>query len=376
MSGFDTVVVGLGAMGSATAMHLARRGRRVLGVDRYFPPHDRGAHGGRSRLIRCAYYEGADYVPLARRAWDQWLALGAERGEELLTPTGALSMGPPGAEVVDRARHSAERWGLDHEMLDAAEVTRRWPVFRPDPGHVAIFETQAGFVRPEAAVAAMLATAAAAGATLRTGTEVTAWEADASSVRVVLRHGEVVEAGSLVLAAGPWAGRVLAGAGIPVEVERQVQYWFARPPDHLGGHPVFMHEATDGTMMYGAPAHDGFGTKVGIHYGGALCDPDAVDRTVTPGEVTRVRAALAEFAPALAGSPEAAKTCMYANTPDRHFVIGLHPHQPQVVVAAGFSGHGFKFAPVVGEILADLATNGTTPQPIGLFDPTRFAPPS
>jgi sarcosine oxidase len=361
-------------MGSAATMHLARRGRRVLGLDRYFPPHDRGSTHGRSRLIRCAYYEGADYVPLARRAWDQWLALGADRGEELLTATGALSMGPPGAEVVEGARLSAERWDLDHEMLDAAEIARRWPVFRPTTGHVALFETQAGFVRPEAGVAAMLATAAAGGATLRTGTEVAGWEVTgAGSVRVVLAGGEVVEAGSLVLTPGPWANQVLAGAGIPIEVERQVQFWFARPAPEFGPHPVFMHEATDGTMIYGAPAHNGFGTKVGIHYGGAVCDPTTIDRTVTPEEVAHVRAALAEFAPALAGEPQGAKTCMYSNTPDRHFVIGVHPHHPQVALAAGFSGHGFKFAPVVGEILADLVTNGSTPHPVALFDPNRFA---
>ena len=373
VSSFDTVVVGLGAMGSAATMHLARRGRRVLGLDRYFPPHDRGATHGRSRLIRCAYYEGADYVPLARRAWDQWLALGVERGEELLTPTGALSMGPAGADVVEGARRSAEHWGLEHEILDAAEVHRRWPVFAPAASHVAVFETQAGFVRPEAGVAAMLALAAAAGATLRTGTQVTAWDVDGSSVRVVLPGGEVVEAGSLVLTPGPWAGEVLAGAGIPTEVERQVQCWFTPPAPGSGAHPAFMHEAADGTMTYGAPAHNGFGTKVGIHYGGPVCDPSTIDRTVTAEEIDHVRAALAAFAPALAGEPQGAKTCMYTNTPDRHFVIGLHPQHPEVAIAAGFSGHGFKFAPVVGEILADLATSGSTPHPIALFDPARFA---
>jgi sarcosine oxidase len=356
-------------MGSAAASHLARRGRRVLGLDRYSPPHGRGASHGGSRVIRCAYFEGPGYVPLVLCAWEGWERLEAETGERLLTLTGALMLGPPDCPVVEGSRRSASHFDLPHELLDAGAVRRRWPVLSPPPGHVALYEERAGLVPPEAAVAAHLRVAAGHGAELHTGEPVLRWKAaPGQGVRVETPRA-VYDAGSLVLSAGPWAPEVLGDLGLPLTVERVVQFWF---PPAGGPHPVFVWDDGGGELSYGIPPHGGRGLKLGTHYGGVPCTAESADRTVRPEDVEAVRRRLVRILPWLRGVPIDASVCLYTNTPDHHFVIGRHPGHPQVVLAAGFSGHGFKFAPVVGEILADIATSGATSHPIELFDPERF----
>ena len=376
---YDAIVAGLGGMGSAAAYHLAGRGRRVLGLERYTPAHDKGSSHGQSRIIRQAYFEDPAYVPLLLRAYELWERLERETGEDLMTLTGGLMIGPPESDTFKGSRASADEHGLPYEVLDTPELKRRYPMFEPTEGTVALFEEKAGFVRPEAAVKAHLSRAEALGADLRFGEEILVWEPTASGVRVETASG-VYEAERLVVTAGAWAPKLLADLGLPLEVTRQILFWFdpkggieAFLPDRF---PIFIWEPEDGNAFYSIPAHDGPGGGVKVAFfraDGTPADPDTIDREVHDHEVGFMREYLARYVPDLDGEFLYAKTCMYTNTPDEHFVISTHPEYPQVAVAAGFSGHGFKFCGVVGEILADLVTRGETSRPINLFSPTRLA---
>lgn len=379
---YDVIVVGLGGMGSATAYQLAQRGQRVLGLERHTPAHDLGSSHGQSRIIRQAYFEDPAYVPLLLRAYELWRQIEAETGRDLLTVTGGLMIGPPDSQVVAGALRSAQEWSLAHEMLSAADIRRRFPVFQPGDEEIGLYEALAGFVRPEESVAAHLDRAAQLGADLRFGEAVLSWEASPSGegVRVTTASGSY-EAARLALSPGPWAPAVLRDLGLPLEVERQVMYWFdpvgGSAPFAVGQTPIYIWEIADHIQFYGFPAHDGprGGAKIayfrvpGQH---DTCTPETIDRAIGESEVALMRDAFATRMPTLNGPLLLAKTCMYTNTPDEHFVIATLPHAPQVAIAAGFSGHGFKFASVVGEIMADLATTGTTRLPIGLFDPARL----
>lgn len=379
---YDVIVVGLGGMGSAAAYHLARRGRRILGLERFAPAHDRGSSHGGSRIIRQAYFEDPAYVPLVLRAYELWREAERASGTDLLTITGAVMIGTPESEVVTGSLRSARQWGLDHELLDAAELGRRFPTFAPTADTVAVYEPQAGVVRPEAAVAAQLRLAAEAGAELRFEVPVVAWEADGrgEGVTVTTASG-AARADRLVVCPGAWAPEVLGGLGVPFAVERQVQFWF-RPtgdPDAFlpGRHPVWVWDEGGDGQPYGVPALDGpaGGVKAAWFRRGRPCMPATLDRDVAAAEIDEIAGVLRARVPRLPGRLLRAVPCMYTNTPDQHFVVAPHPAHPQVVVACGFSGHGFKFAPVIGEILADLVTAGTTAHPIALFDPSRFRSP-
>ncbi|MBA2512027.1 MAG: N-methyl-L-tryptophan oxidase [Rubrobacteraceae bacterium] len=364
-------------MGSAAAYHLAGRGKKVLGLERHAPAHDKGSSHGESRIIRQAYFEGAEYVPLVSRAYELWEELEGETGEDLVTPCGGLMIGPESGELVPGSVASAEEHGLPYEMLDAADLRRRFPVFEPGPETIALFEKRAGFVRPEATVKAHLGRAAALGADLRFGEPVVSWEVTEWGVRVRTQNG-LYEAERLVVAAGAWAGELLSDLGLPLEVTRQILFWFrprggtaAFAPDRL---PIWIFEPDDGNMFYSFPAIDGADTVKAAFFraDGTPADPDTIDREVHANEVDFIRRYLERHVPSMNGEFVRAKTCMYTNTPDQHFVISTHPDHPQVAVAAGFSGHGYKFCSVVGEILADLSTKGETRHPIGLFSPARL----
>ncbi|MDP9792079.1 sarcosine oxidase [Catenuloplanes nepalensis] len=374
MPAYDVIVLGLGGMGSSAAYHLAARGQRVLGLERFGPAHDQGASHGGSRITRQSYFEDPAYVPLLLRSYELWDRLAVDSGADVMTLCGGLMIGPPDSRTVAGSRRSAEQWGLAHEMLDAAELRRRFPTLNPGPDDVALFEAKAGLVRPEVTVAAHLDLAARAGAELRFGEPALAWEATGTGVRVTTGTGTYT-AGHLVVAPGAWAPRMLADLGVPLVVERQVQYWFAprAPIEEFTAHPIWIWEHADGTQIYGFPAVDGpdGGVKVAFFRRGVVCTPETIDREVHPDEIEAVRAHLGRVLPGAAGRFLRAKTCMYTNTPDEHFVIAAHPQHGTVTVACGFSGHGFKFVPVVGEILADLATTGRTAHPIGLFAPNR-----
>jgi sarcosine oxidase len=376
MTSYDVIVVGLGGMGSATVRNLAARGVRVLGLERFQPAHDRGSSHGDSRIIRQSYFEDPAYVPLLLRAYELWQEAEKDSGADLLTLTGGLYLGPPESTTFAGSLRAAQEWDLPHDVLDAAGVRERFPTFSPAAGEVAVFEERAGFVRPERTVATHLDLAARDGADLRFGRQVLSWDATGDGVRVRTADGEHT-AGSLVISPGAWAPTLLAGLGLPLRVERQVQYWFA-PPGGAGPYerqPVYVAEQAGGAQIYGFPAIDGpdGGVKVAFFRRGRDTDPDALDRVVTDAEVDEMRARVADTLPGLVGPVVKTVPCMYTTTPDEHFVIATHPEHENVTVACGFSGHGFKFVPVVGEVLADLATTGTTSHPIALFDARRFA---
>ncbi|HMO57555.1 MAG TPA: N-methyl-L-tryptophan oxidase [Roseiflexaceae bacterium] len=376
---YDTIIIGLGAMGSSAAYQLARRRQRVLGLERHTPAHAFGSSHGRSRIIRQAYMEGTEYVPLILRAYELWEALEQAAGERLLTFTGGLTIGPPQSAGLQGVIRSAEAYNLFHEVLDAAEVRRRFPPLQLSNDLIALYEQRAGVLVPEACINANLRLAAQQHAELHFEEPVLAWEAAAGGdrVRVTTARGSY-EAERLIIAAGAWAPELLADLSIPFTIERQVLYWFdplggTAPfaPDHF---PIYMWEFDEQSAFYGFPAQQGSpgGVKIAFHTGGMPCTPETIRREVLPDEVAAMRAALAERIPAINGRLLATATCMYTKVPDEHFVLGMHPHHPQVIVASPCSGHGFKFSSVIGEVLADLAQHGTTSLPISFFSPQRF----
>lgn len=354
---YDVVVVGLGGVGSAAAAALARRGSRVLGLDRYPPVHAQGASHGETRIVRKAYFEGAAYVPLLHRAYELWDELG------LLTRTGALFLGAERSRIVGGTLDTARQWGLPHEMLDAAEVSRRFPAFTPPPGTVGLLEADAGWVSPEASVRAQLDRAAAAGADLRFGPVVTGWTETSEGVRVTTADG-AFEAGALVLAPGRWAVDLL---DLPLRVESRTVGWYA-PADPAPfapeRFPVWIWERDDGTAPYGFP-DVGTGVKTAVH--------SSTTRSAESWQPDEVAELVAPLLPALGGRLLRSAQCTYTLTPDEHYVVACHPQSARVVVACGFSGHGFKLTPVLGEVLADLAVAGSTRHDLSLFDPQRFA---
>ena len=373
----DVIVFGLGAMGSAAAYHLAARGKRVLGIEQFTSPNDQGSSHGGSRIIRQAYWEGADYVPLVQRAYELWARLQRDTYRQLLHITGGLFVGGRDGELVSRSIVAAEKYAIPFEVLDAQEVRRRFPVFAMRAGDAAVYEQNAGYLNPEACIRAHLEMARRVGAELRFEERVQSWSAEGDRIEVRTDKG-VHQAERLVITAGPWANEVLRGV-VPLRVMRQVMAWF-EPLTGVGEFaperfPVYVAEdVLGGAPIYGFPAIDGpgGGAKAAIHGSDDLCTADEVDRVVNEQDVWRVRRAVRARIPALDGELVRAKTCMYTMTPDEHFVIGAHPDVPGCTIACGFSGHGFKFASVVGEVLSDLAVEGETKLPIGLFEPRRF----
>lgn len=366
MAAFDVAVIGLGAMGSAAAYHLASRGARVLGLERFERGHTLASFGGRSRIIRLAYFEHPDYVPLLRRAWALWRALEAASGESLLTQTGGLYAGPADGPLVAGSLRSARQHGLAHEVLDAAEAMRRFPALRLDPGWAAIFEEQAGWLAPERCVEAHLRLAEQAGATLRFGGPAT-FRLDGGAV-VVESDGRRERVDRVVVAAGAWLPGLLPILAPALSVERVPLFWFD-PVAPVGPLPIWILETPDGDF-YGFPP-DQHGLKVARHGDGDAADPDALDRTPRPGDEERLRAFARRHLPVADGPLRSTHVCMYTRTPDGHFVIDRAGER--VVCASACSGHGFKFSSVIGEILADLALDGATAHPIGFLSAARFA---
>ena len=369
---YDVIVVGLGTHGSAAAAELARRGARVLGLERFPRGHELGSFVGRSRMIRTAYIEHPDYVPLLQRAWRRWLDLERETGERILFRTGGLYAGRPGSAAVEGVLRSARAHGLSHEILKGDELRRRHPWLRGD-GLVAVTEEQAGYLIPERAIAAQLAVAERNGAELRFGDGVEAWheEPDGSAVVVHTASGTRARGRTLILSPGAWLASFLPDLGLPLRVERVPLFWFdAARPGSFTDIPVFFIE-TDEAGYYGFPYTED-GLKVARHGTGDPTDPDHLRREPIAGEDEDVRRFIERYIPDGAGPLRASKVCMYTKTPDGHFIVDRHPGHPRVVFASACSGHGFKFASVMGEILADLALGGSTSLPIGFLSLSRF----
>jgi sarcosine oxidase len=372
METFDVVVCGLGAMGSAAVHHLARQGQRVLGLERYAPGHDRGSSHGATRIIRLGYFEHPSYVPLLRRSYELWRELEAECGRQLLHITGIAEIGPPDSTLVHGTLAAAELHALPHEVLTAADMMRRYPAFRLPHDYVAVLQPDGGFLEVEPAIAAHIELATAAGARIRDGVTVQAIEPRADSVRILTDRGPI-QAGTAIVAAGAWTPSLLPALSAHLRVTREVMAWF-EPTDaaRLSALPVFIIESRHG-MHYGIPPHGGMGIKIAKHHHrNEAVDPDTYDRTVSAEDEGLIRPVIAEHLPAANGALSAAKTCLYTMTPDGDFLIDRLPGATNVIVASPCSGHGFKFAPVIGEILADLATSGATRHDILRFQLTRL----
>ncbi|MFN2528424.1 MAG: N-methyl-L-tryptophan oxidase [Candidatus Baltobacteraceae bacterium] len=371
---FDLAVVGLGGMGSATAAHAAERGLSVAGVEQFEPVHKLGASHGRTRLIRMAYFEGPEYVPLLRRAYELWDELEAKTGAALFSHSGAVYAGARQSDLISGSLASAQEYGLDLELIEGDEVRKRFPLLRLMPNEVALYEPSAGAVFPEATVSAQVARARDAGAVLRFATRVTGWEASTNTVRLALADGEELRAHKLVLTVGPWFATIFRELNIQLEIERNVQVWFdpqspaAFAPDRFA--PFALERG--GRFFYGFPDY-GDGMKCAFHHTGNFTDPASIDRTVTKYEIEEVHTALSAYIPSAAGAYRESSACMYALTPDHHFVIGRHPGFENVFLAGGFSGHGFKFVPVIGEIMANFVCTGAAGHEISMFSPQRFA---
>ena len=374
MAQFDVVVVGLGATGAAALHRLARRGVRVLGIERLTPGHDQGSSHGESRLIRLGYFEHPSYVPLLRRAYELWQELEAEAQAKLLHITGIVEIGPPTGEVVSGTLAASQLHGLPHEAMDAAETMRRFPAFKIPDEYVGVFQPDGGFIAAEAAIAAMLAQARAAGAEIQTGVAVHSVTPHGNGVRIEIAAG-AIDAGAAIVAAGPWQKQLMPDLPAPLRVTREVMGWF-KPLDLApfapGRFPVFLLESPLG-QHYGFPPWRGGLLKIAKHHHrNETVDPDHVDRVVSADDEALIRAAVSRYIPASAGPLRSAKTCLYTMTPDRDFLIDRLPGAPNIIVASPCSGHGFKFAPAVGEILADLATAGGTGHDISRFRFGRF----
>jgi sarcosine oxidase len=371
----DVVVIGLGAMGSAAVASLARRGCRVVGIEKYAPGHDRGSSHGATRIIRLGYFEHPSYVPLLRAAYPLWRELAAKSGLPLVQITGIVEIGAPDSELIAGTLRSSRLHGLAHEVLDAAGLMRRFPAFRVPAGYVGVFQPEGGFLRAEQAIHAQLALARDAGAQLRLGENVVAIEPRGGGVRVVTQNG-AIDAGCAIVTAGPWVKSVLPGLPAPIRVTRQVLGWF-EPHDRAlfapGRFPVFLLQNEDG-IFYGFPDDGASGVKVAKHHhADESVDPDRCDREVTAADEAMIRAVLAAHLPAADGRRLAAITCLYTMTPDGDFILDRLPGHDAIIVASPCSGHGFKFAPVIGEILADLAVTGCTSHDISRFALGRFA---
>jgi len=363
---YDVIVAGLGAMGSATAFQLARRGSQVLGLDRLHPPHTFGSSHGQSRIIREAYFEHPLYVPLVQRAYELWAELGKASGQRLLLQTGGLMIGLPDGVVVKGTLASAQTHHLRHELLPVEDVRRRFPAIDPRDDMVAVFEPRAGVVFPELCVQAHLRFAQESGATLKFNETVTGWSDSGDSLEVKTAQG-VYRCRLLVISAGSWAKELIPE--LPVVVERQVLVWFEQhapqlfSPEHC---PIYLFEYERNRYFYGFPEL-GTGVKIARHHEGSAVDPNLVSREVHPEEIKSLHELVRSFLPELAGKALEAVVCLYTNMPDEHFLIDWHPKNPRVLVCSPCSGHGFKFSSAIGEIAADLILTGRSKLDLTLF---------
>lgn len=384
---FDIIICGLGAMGSAAAYCLASSGLRVLGLDRFHPPHNRGSSHGRTRIIREAYFEHPAYVPLVQRAYELWNELEAKSGRKLLLPTGGLMIGPQDGVLFAGAKRSAEEHHLQHRLLSSEDLRREFPVFRVSNNEVAVWEPRAGILFPELCIQTHLELAAKAGAVLRFGGEVVSWKPEGNGVSVTTATGNYT-ADHLLISAGAWLNSVAPELHLPLSIERQVLFWFEPAvsssfsssfsssssssnlftPDRF---PIFIWENEPHKFMYGFPDL-GDGVKVAVHHQGEVSAPDRLNRDVSSEETDRALRLLKRHLPAAAGKLKSAAVCMYTNTPDEHFILDFHPAHRQVLIASPCSGHGFKFAAVIGEIVSDMLTGKKPGFDLSLFRIDRF----
>jgi sarcosine oxidase len=374
-SSSEVIVVGGGAMGSATAYELARRGLKTRLFEQYLMGHDLGSSHGYSRIIRRDYYEHPDYVPLVDRAYELWRDLEKKSGESLLTVTGILGIGKPGGEYLKGSELSCKLHKIPHERLTAKQIRKRFPQFNPTDDFEGVFQPDGGILAIERCILTYRSEIRKLGGLIHEDEEVLSIEPQrgGKSFRVRTRHGEYT-AERVVICAGPWAGRVLASLKLPLEVERQTLGFYTplkRAPFELGRMPVFFFDLGD-SDYYGFPFFGIDCVKVARHHGGAVVKPESVERNFTDADNQQLLRFLKQYMPLAAGTMRLGKVCLYTNTPDKDFILDRHPEFENMSIASGFSGHGFKFASSVGEVMAELATKGKTRHAIGRFRIDRF----
>ena len=373
MSSYDAIVLGTGGVGSAAAYHLAQRGLSVLGLDQYGIGHNRGSSHGQTRIIRQAYFEHPDYVPLVRRAYRLWDELAQQNGERLFHQVGLLEVGPPGGLVIPGVMASVQQHGLSVDQLTADEISRQFPAFRVPPDSVGVFEHDAGYLMVERCVLAHVAMAKRHGAEFRDGETVIGWRAQSQDVTVTTDCASYTAA-KLIVSAGAWTNQILQELYIPLRILAKHLHWYAS--EHAGfraeeGAPTFFYELPEG-YFYGFPRIDNRGLKIGEHSGGTVVsDPSNCDRSIDTIDRQRVDSFMSAYLPAIGNQVTDHSVCMYTMSPDEHFIVDLHPEFEHVAFAAGLSGHGFKFTCVLGEALADLALKKETDLPIHFLRSNR-----
>ncbi|MFC4305077.1 N-methyl-L-tryptophan oxidase [Cohnella boryungensis] len=375
---YDVIVVGAGSMGMSAGYELARRGFKTLLIDAFDPPHAQGSHHGEPRLIRHVYSGGPTYIKLALRADERWRELEAASGEKLLERSGVLNLYDPAAYTYrDRFEHAAAH-GIAFEELDAEQIRSRWPAVRPPEGYRAMYEPNAGYLYSEKCIAAYRRLALQAGARLLTDAFVTGVEPAGAFVTVRTEKEEWI-ANQVILTAGAWFRTLAPFVRLPIRAVRKVVGWFESDAPSLdaGSLPGFTFGDSTGGY-YGFPSIGGAGVKIGRHDGGVEWQPGEplAPFGAYPEDEGELRRALEAFLPGAAGKLLSSAVCKYENTPDEHFIIDDHPEHPNVLLAGGFSGHGFKFASAVGELLADRIERGRWGQDLGLFAATRFSEPT
>ncbi|HEX3355932.1 MAG TPA: N-methyl-L-tryptophan oxidase [Tepidisphaeraceae bacterium] len=372
---FEVIVVGVGAMGSSTCFELARRGVKVLGIEQFDIPHTLGSYHGFSRMIRLAYHEHPDYVPLLKRAYEKWDEIEKVSGNKLLYVTGGVYMGWRDGELVSGALRASQLHHLEHDLIGRDELSSRYPQFELPDDHVALLEPRAGFLLSERATETYARQAQANGAEIHTREIVESWSTSNAGVTVKTNRAEY-HGDQIIFCGGAWSEKLTRDLGVKLVVTRQVLGWVVPPEPALfemGKLPVWAIEHPAGGLWYGFPMMaESHGFKIALHAKGEETDADRVNRNPTSADEETFRSCLSQFIPRAGGPVNQMRICLYTNSPDSHFMIDRHPHQPRVLVACGFSGHGFKFASVVGEILADMATKGKTDLPCEFISLARF----
>ena len=375
-------------MGSATCDALARSGVRVIGVDRHVPPHAAGSSGGETRLLRKAYWEHPDYVPLVARAIDGWRALEERIGRRLFLQMGCLTAGPADSDLIAGTERAAVACDLEIDRLTPTEVAQRYPQFALPEDYTALFDNEAGLLLSTQAISASIASAERAGADFRFAETVRQIDSTSNGATVVTDR-RTLHAAHVVLTAGPWSTQLLGELDLGLSVRRQVLSWVEPLPSAPGRgsfssdvFPAWLVEPNgkhDQGAYYGFPTLSSDlgcelsarGVKIGHHHPGVETTPEEVDRSTTAADEPW-RSSLDAFIPGVCGRTIGSRVCLYTLSPDEQFIIDQHPELPAVTVACGFSGHGFKFAPAIGEALAEMATGHAPSAPIEFLGLQRF----
>lgn len=373
MSHFDTIVLGGGTMGTAAAWELGKRGERALVLEQFSHVHSLGSHSGYTRVIRHAYSEGAEYVPLVLQADELWMELESSTGEQVYHRVGGLELAAPGHDQVQTAKASADVHNLDYEIIDGVEVRGRWPMIQAPDDWQAGYGSRSGFLDVEMALHGMGDQARILGVRIHQNESATTWKIDGAGVRVT-SDKDAYTADRLIITAGAWTGRLLREMGLPLEVRRKVLFWLEVEDERLfqpGDMPIFITDSHHGEI-YGFPIWGRPGLKIARHDGGIPSTPETLDRDVREGEADDVIGLAQEIFPGVTGHVLESAVCMYTVTPDENFIVDRHPEYPQVTIGAGFSGHGFKFATAIGEQLAALSLEPMV-LPMPMFAIDRFA---